>query len=99
MHNAQQMACYSIWPGNWIFVKESDFCLFAKSMDKDTGKNLRGKCSQKTLTKKDITDALKANSKIFIQKTAEATGVLIGYKIGNKNYKNLQKLHQWLFYK
>lgn len=93
------MACYSIWPGNWIFVKESDFCLFAKNMGKDTGKNLRGKCSQKTLTKKDITDALKANSKIFIQKTAEATGVLIGYKIGNKNYKNLQKLHQWLFYK
>ena len=75
-------------------MKGNEFFLFAKNMGKNTGKNLRGKCSQKTLPKKDITDALKATSKIFIKKTAEATGVLIGYKIGNKNYKNLQKLHQ-----
>ena len=72
-------------------MKGNDFCLFAKNMGKNNGKNLRGKCSQKALAKKDITDALKANSKIFIQKTAEATGVLIGYKIGikvTKTYKN-----------
>ena len=52
-------------------------------MGKTIGKNLSGKYSQKLLdsAKKCTTDAIKTTSKRAIQKTAEATGDLIGNKI------------------
>ena len=47
------------------------------------GKNLSNKYSQKLLdsAKKSATDAIKTASKRAIQKTAEATGDLIGKKL------------------
>ena len=50
------------------------------------GKNLSNKYSQKLLdtSKKSTTDAIKTTSKRAIQKTAEATGDLIGNKIADK---------------
>ena len=59
---------------------------FAKSMLKNIGKNVFGKCSQKFLdhAKQSATDAVKTTPKIEIQKSAEVTGNLIGHKIANK---------------
>ena len=50
------------------------------------GKSLSNKYGQKLLdsAKKSTTDAIKTASKRAIQKTAEATGDLIGYQIANK---------------
>ena len=50
------------------------------------GKGLSNKYGQKLLdsAKKYTTDAIKTASKRAIQKTAEATGDLIGYKIADK---------------
>ena len=50
------------------------------------GKSLSNKYGQKLLdsTKKSTTDAIKTESKRAIQKTAEATGDLIGNKIADK---------------
>ena len=50
------------------------------------GKNLSNKYDQKLLdrAKKSTTDAIKTASKRPIQKTAEATGDLIGNKIADK---------------
>ena len=50
------------------------------------GKSLSNKCSQKLLdsAKKYTTDAIKTASKRAIQKTAEATGDLIGNEIADK---------------
>ena len=50
------------------------------------GKSLSGKYGQKLLdsAKKSTTDAIKTVSKRAIQKTAEATGDLIGNKIADK---------------
>ena len=58
------------------------FYLFAKSM----GESLSNKYGQKLLdnVKKSTTDAIKTASKRAIQKTAEATGDLIGNKIDDK---------------
>ena len=49
-------------------------------------KNLSNKYGQKLLdtTKKSTTDVIKTASKRAIQKTAEATGDLIGHKIADK---------------
>ena len=57
-----------------------------KSIGKIIRKNVSGKYSQKLLdhAKKFATDALKTSSKQVIQKTAEATGDLIGNKIANR---------------
>ena len=54
-----------------------------KNIGKTIIKNLSGKYSQNRLdhAKKSATDTLKTTSKIVIQKTAEATGDLIGNKI------------------
>ena len=59
-----------------------DFLSFAKNM----GKDLSNKYSQKCLNnaKKSTTDTIKTASKREIQKTAEATGNLIGNKIADK---------------
>ena len=86
---------YSIEPRDRIYVKGYGFLSFAKNM----GKSLSNKYGQKLLdsAKKSTADAIKTASKRAIQKTAEATGDLIGNKIvdkitsiSKKSTKNLQ---------
>ena len=71
---------YSIEPR--IYVKGYGFSSFAKNM----GKSLNNKYGQKLLdsAKKFTTDAIETASKRAIQRTAEATGNLIGNKIADK---------------
>ena len=79
---------YSIEPRERIYVKGYRFLSFAKNL----GKNLSNKYDRKLLdsTKKLTTDAIKTASKRAIQKTAEATGDLIGNKIADeKIYKRI----------
>ena len=73
---------YSIEPRDAIYVKGYGFLSFAKNM----GKSLSNKYGQKLLnsTKKSTTGAIKTASKRAIQKTAKATGDLIGNKISDK---------------
>ena len=73
---------YSIEPRDRIYVKGYGFLSFAKNM----GKSLSNKYGQKLLdgAKKYTTEAIKITSKRAIQKTAEATGNLIGTKIADK---------------
>ena len=73
---------YSIEPRDRIYVKEYGFLSFAKNI----GKNFSNKYSQKLIgtAKKSTTGAIKTASKRAIQKTAEATGDLIGHKIADK---------------
>ena len=73
---------YSIEPRDRIHVKGYGFLSFAKNM----GKSLSNKYCQKLLdsAKKYTTDAIKTASKRAIQKTAEATGDLIGNEIADK---------------
>ena len=66
-----------------------DFYLFARNLGTHTtkvAKNLNNKCGQKlpNYAKKSATDALKIASKRAIQKTAEATGDLVGNTTANK---------------
>ena len=65
-----------------IYVKVYGFLCFAKNM----GKSLSNKYGQKLFdsAKKSTTDAIKTASKKVIQKTAEATGHVIGNKIAYK---------------
>ena len=71
---------YSIKPRDRIYVKGYGFLSFAKNMGKSN------KYGQKFLdsAKKSTSDAIKTASKSVIQKTAEATGDLIGNKIADK---------------
>ena len=80
---------YSIEPKNRIFVKEYGFLSFTKDM----GKSLSNKYGQKLLdsAKKSTTDAIKTVSKRAIQKTAEATGDMIGNKVADKITSVLKK--------
>ena len=73
---------YSIEPRDRIYVKGYGFLSFAKNM----GKSLSNKYGQKLLdsAKKSTADAIKTASKRTIQKTAEATGDLIGNKNADK---------------
>ena len=73
---------YSIEPRDRIYVKGYGFLSFAKNM----GKSLSNKYGQKLLdsAKKSTTDAIKTASKRAIQKTAKATGDLIGNKSADK---------------
>ena len=73
---------YSIGPSDRIYVKGYGFLSFAKNM----GKSLSDKYGQELLdgAKKSTTGAIKTVSKRAIQKTAEATGDLIGNKIADK---------------
>ena len=73
---------YSFEPRDRIYVKGYGFLSFAKNM----GKSLSNKYGQKLLdsAKKSTTDAIKTASKRAIQKTAEATGDLIGNKIADR---------------
>ena len=74
--------CYSIEPRDRIYVKGYRFLSFAKNM----GKHLSNKYGTKLLdsAKKSTADAIKTASKRAIQKTAEATGDLIGNKIADQ---------------
>ena len=69
---------YSIEPRDRIYVKGYGFMSFARSMSNKYGKKLVD------TAKKSATDAIKTASKRAIQKTAEATGDLIGNKIVDK---------------
>ena len=71
-----------IEPRERIYAKGYGFLSFAKNI----GKSLINKYGQKLLdsAKKSTADAMKTTSKRAIQKTAEATGDLIGNKIADK---------------
>ena len=69
---------YSIESRNRIYVKGYEFMSFAKSMSNKYGKK------PVDTAKKSGTDAIKTASKRAIQKTAEATGDLVGNKIADK---------------
>ena len=73
---------YPIEPRDRIYVKGYGLLSFAKNK----GKTLINKYGQKLLdsAKKSTMDAIKTASKGAIQKTAEATGDLIGNKIADK---------------
>ena len=73
---------YSIETRDIIYVKGFEFLSFAKNM----GKSLSNKYGQKLIdsAKKSTTDVIKTASKRAIQKTAEATGDLIGNEIADK---------------
>ena len=74
---------YSIEPKDRIYGKGYGFLSFTKNMST----HVSHKQSQKILdtAKKSTTDAIKTTSKRAIQKTAEATGDLVGNKIGDKS--------------
>ena len=69
---------YSIEPRDRVYVKGYGFMSFAKSMSNRYRKKLVD------TAKKSATDAIKTASKRAIQKTAEATGDLIGNKFADK---------------
>ena len=73
---------YSIEPRERIYVKGYGFLTFAKNI----GRNLSNKYGQKLVdtAKKSATDALKIAGKRSIQKTAEASGDLVGNFIADK---------------
>ena len=73
---------YSIEPRDRIYVKGCGFLSFAKNM----AKSLSNRYGQNLFdsTQKSTTDAIQTASKIAIQKTAEATGDLVGNKIADK---------------
>ena len=73
---------YATEPRDRIYEKGYGFLSFAKNM----GKSWSNKFGQKLLdsTKKSTTDAIKTAWKTAIQKTAEATGDLIGNKTADK---------------
>ena len=85
---------YSIKP------KERGYCFlfFARNIGTHAtkaAKNMSNKHSQKLVdtAKKSATDAIKTPSKRAIQKTAEATGDLIGNKIADKMTSASKKSH------
>ena len=86
---------HSIKPRDIRYVKGYGFLSFAKNI----GKNISNKYSQKLIDsdKKSATDAIKTASNGAIQKTAEATGDLIGNKIADKvtsvSKKSPRELH------
>ena len=69
---------YSLEPRDRIYVKGYGLMSFARSMSHKYGKKLVD------TAKKSVTDAIKTSSKRAIQKTAEATGDLVGNKIADK---------------
>ena len=81
---------YSIETRDRIYVKGYGFLSFAKNM----GKSLSNKYSHKLLdsAKHSTADAIKTASKRAIQKTAAATGDLIGNKTADKISVSKKKL-------
>ena len=74
--------CYSIEPRERTYVKGCGFLSFAKNIDR----NLSNKYGQKLVDndKKSAPDTLKIAGKIAIQKTAAASGDLVGNFIADK---------------
>ena len=102
------MTCYSFQPKDIIFVKGYDFFLllkiYEKNISKSITKNVSKKFSQKRIdhAKHFTINAVKATSKRAIQKTAVATGDLIGNKIVDKitqQFCESQKLHKRIIQK
>ena len=80
---------YSIEPRERTYVKGYGFLSFARSMGTHAtkvAKNLNNKYGQKLVitAKKSATDALKIVVKRAIQKTAEASGDLVGNFVADK---------------
>ena len=69
---------YSLEPRDRVYVEGYGFISFARSMSNRYWKKLLD------TAKKSATDAIKTASKRTIQKTAEATGDLIGNKTADK---------------
>ena len=98
------MACHSIEPRDCVFVKGYGFLYFAKNMEKNIGKNLKGKHIQLCqlrfknfwiIPNESATDVFKFAPKRVIQKTAETTSDIIANKIADvvaKSYA-VAKLH------
>ena len=88
---------YSIEPQDRIYVKEYGFLSYARNI----GKNLSNKYGQKLFdtAKTSTSDAIKIASKRVVQKSAEATGDLIGNKIADKitsiSKKPVKELNKW----
>ena len=84
---------YSVEPRDRIYVKGYGLLSFAKNI----GKILSNKFSQKLLdsAKKSTTDTIKSASKRAIQKTAVATGDMIGNKIANKISVSKKSTKEW----
>ena len=81
---------YSIEPRERRHVKGYGFLSFAKSIGTHAAKvakNMSNKYGQKLVdtAKKSPADAIKTASKRAIQKTADATGDLVGNKIADKS--------------
>ena len=72
---------YSIEPKNRMYAKGYGFLSLAKNI----GKIVSGKYSRKLLdtAKKSTADAIKTASKRAVQKTAQATGDLVGNNTAN----------------
>ena len=86
---------YSVESRERRYIKGYGFLSFTKKL----GKNISNKYSQKLVgnAKKSATDVIKTASKTAIEKTAEATGDLIGNKIAERlrvYQKNLENYHQ-----
>ena len=79
------MTRYSVLHRYYVFLKAYGFLSFAKNMSKKISKKLSRKHCQKLLdhAKQSATNPRKITSKRLTQKTAEATGNLIGSKIAN----------------
>ena len=69
---------YSIQPRDRVYVKGYGFMSFARSISNKYGKKLVD------TAEKSARDAIKTTSIRAIQKTAEATGDLVGNKIADK---------------
>ena len=87
---------YSVEPRERRYVKGYGFLSFARNRGTHAtkvAKNLNNKYGQKVVdtAKKSTTDALKIASKRAIQKTAEASGDLVGNFIANKITSILKK--------
>ena len=77
---------YSFEPRDRIYLKGYGFFSFAKNIGNKYGKKLFD------TAKKSTTDVIKTASKRAIQKTAEATGDLIGNKITSISKMSVKEL-------
>ena len=97
--------CYSIEPRERRYAKGYGFLSFVKNLGTHAtkvAKNLNNKYGQKLAdsAKKSATDALKVSGKRAIQKTAEASGDLVGNLIADKitsiSKKQVNHTQMWL---
>ena len=80
------MTRYSVQPRDRIFVKSYGVLSFARSINKNTSKNLKSNCSQKLdHAIQSATHAIKIASQRTIQETAQTANDLIGKKIANES--------------